>query len=50
MKKQIIKYKLEKRGYKVTELPNKTIIVKNADNVGKLFKNYNQAKKRYLYD
>jgi hypothetical protein len=50
MKKLIIKNKLIKRGYKIVELPNGKIIVKNNENIGKLFNNYNQAKKRYLYD
>ena len=48
MKKSIIKKKLENQGYRVIELPDGKLIVKNRDNIGKVVKNHNQAKIRYL--
>lgn len=48
MKKSIIKKKLENQGYRVVELPDGKLIVKNKENKGKVIKNYNQAKARYL--
>ncbi len=48
MKKTYIRKRLEKKGYRVTELPDGSLIVKNPQNVGKKVKNYNQAKERYL--
>ena len=48
MKKTYIRKRLEKRGYRVIELPDGSLIVKNPQNIGKKVKNYNQAKERYL--
>ena len=48
MKKSIIKKKLENQGYRVIELPGGKLIVKNRENIGKVVKNYNQARVRYL--
>lgn len=48
MKKSIIKKKLENQGYLVIELPDGKLIIKNKENKGKVIKNYNQAKERYL--
>lgn len=48
MKKSYIKKRLERKGYRVIELPDGSLIVKNPKNVGKKVKNYNQAKERYL--
>ena len=49
MTKQQIRKGLTKKGYEVKDLFGGKVAVYK-DGIGKVFKNYNQAKERYLYD